>query len=135
MRYSPPHTVKAFYSLNQLDQHKTCLKVSRKREDFRGRNANAVGPIRPRLYTATRILKQRLIHCQCLPEDRTWPGPRCQRCDRYDYPCSQSRTKADEVDGLASTVSSTATTDFAENVPAKTTMFCGRSDGSLLVTR
>ncbi|KAI4216715.1 MAG: hypothetical protein L6R36_009335 [Xanthoria steineri] len=39
----------------------------------------------------------RLDKAKCLPEDRQWPGPRCLRCERFDYTCSESCTKAQEV--------------------------------------
>ena len=34
---------------------------------------------------------------QCLPEDRVWPGRRCDRCLKYGYICSASRTKSQEL--------------------------------------
>lgn len=32
-----------------------------------------------------------------MPEDRQWPGPRCLRCEHFNYTCSKSCTKAEEA--------------------------------------
>lgn len=36
---------------------------------------------------------------ECLPENRPWPGTRCNRCEKFDYTCSASRTKIEEENG------------------------------------
>ena len=50
------------------------------------------------------ILGRSTVTCsrsvQCRPEERTWPGQRCERCSRYNYPCSASLTKAEEQSGV-----------------------------------
>lgn len=33
-----------------------------------------------------------LTVAQCIPTHRSWPGRRCDRCIRFDYPCSASTT-------------------------------------------
>lgn len=34
---------------------------------------------------------------KCLPEDRTWPGTKCERCQHYGYACSAMRTTNEEL--------------------------------------
>ncbi|KAF6234739.1 hypothetical protein HO173_006959 [Letharia columbiana] len=36
----------------------------------------------------------------CLPEDRTWPGTKCERCQHYGYVCSAMRTKHEESSAI-----------------------------------
>lgn len=33
---------------------------------------------------------------KCLPEDRIWPGTKCERCQHYGYLCSAMKTKHEE---------------------------------------
>lgn len=59
----------------------------------------------------------RLDKAKCLPTGRIWPGPRCVRCERFDYSCSKSCTKAEE----ALTSSPAQSSSTSESLPKKKT--------------
>ena len=50
-----------------------------------------------------------------MPEQRAWPGRKCERCVRYSYTCSANRTAAEETSIIQPKALDSAPADTSSN--------------------